>query len=147
MLLIKCINDFSQANTAFKFITYADDTSLVSTLGSFTNNPNTEHMINTELHNIAEWLKLNRLSLNINKTKYMIFQMPNKKVVVPTLTIDGVNIERVQHFNLSGLLLGTHLNWHKHIEKIANKCSRTIGIITKLKSVLSKISELYYIIH
>ena len=147
MLLIKCINDFSQANTAFKFITYADDTSLVSTLGSFTNNPNTEHMINTELHNIAEWLKLNRVSLNINKTKYMIFQMPNKKVVVPTLTIDGVNIERVQHFNFSGLLLGTHLNWHKHIEKIANKCSRTIGIITKLKSVLSKISELYYIIH
>ncbi|KAI0239321.1 hypothetical protein LSAT2_009969, partial [Lamellibrachia satsuma] len=49
----------------------------------------TEYMINTELHNIAEWLKLNKLSLNINKTKYMIFQMPNKNVIVPTLTIDG----------------------------------------------------------
>ena len=95
-------------------------------------------MINTELHNIAEWLKLNKLSLNINKTKYMIFQMPNKTVIVPTLTIDGVNIERVQHFNFLGLILDTHLNWHKHVEKIANKCSRTIGIINKLKHVLPK---------
>ena len=95
-------------------------------------------MINTELHNIAEWLKLNKLTLNINKTKYMIFQMPNKKVTVPTLTIDGVNIERVQHLNFLGLILDTHLNWNKHIEKIANKCSRTIGIINKLKHVLPK---------
>ena len=141
LLFIIYINDFSQASNVFKFITYADDTSLVSTLGSFTNgtnNPNTEHMINTELHNIAEWLKLNKLTLNINKTKYMIFQMPNKKVTVPTLTIDGVNIERVQHFNFLGLILDTHLNWNKHIEKIANKCSRTIGIINKLKHVLPK---------
>ena len=59
-------------------------------------------------------------------------------VIVPTLTIDGVNIERVQHFNFLGLILDTHLNWHKHIEKIANKCSRTIGIINKLKHVLPK---------
>ena len=64
--------------------------------------------------------------------------MPNKQVIVPTLTIDRVNIERVQHFNLLGLILDTHLNWHKHIEKIANKCSRTIGIIKKLNHVLPK---------
>ena len=42
--------------------------------------------INAEIHKISEWLKLNKLSLNINKTKY-IFQMPNKKVIVPTLVI------------------------------------------------------------
>ena len=109
--LIVYVNDFAQASTVFKFITYADDTSLVSTLGSITNgtnNPNTEHMINTGLHNIVSWLKLNKLTLNINKTKYMIFQMPNKKVIAPTLTIDGVNIAGVQHVNLLGLILDTH---------------------------------------
>ena len=95
-------------------------------------------MINTELHNIAEWQIFYKLLLYVNKTKYMSFQMPNKMVIVPTLTTDGVNIERVQHFNFLGLILGTHLNWHKHIEKIANICSRTIGIINKLKHVLPK---------
>ena len=73
----------------------------------------------------------------------MIVQMPNKKVIVPTLTIDGVNIDRVQHFNFLGLIFDTHLNWHKHIEKIANKCSRTIGIIHKLKHVLQKKYQIY----
>ena len=112
LLFIIYINYFAQASTRFKFIIYADDTSLVSRLGSFTNgtnNPNTEYMINTELHNIAELLKLNKLSLNINKTKYMIFQMPNKKVIVPTLAIYGINIERVQHFNFLGLILDTQI--------------------------------------
>ena len=50
----------------------------------------------------------------------MIYQMPNKKVIVPTLTTDYVNIERVQHLNFLGLILDTHFNWHTHIEKIAN---------------------------
>ena len=68
----------------------------------------------------------------------MIFQMPNKREIVPTLTIDGLNIERVQHFNFLGLTLDAYLNWHKHIDKIANKCSRTIGITNKLKHVLQK---------
>ena len=68
----------------------------------------------------------------------MILQMPNKMVIIQILTTDGVNIERVQHYNFLGLILDTHLNWHKHIEKIANKCSRTIGIINKLKYVLPK---------
>ena len=95
-------------------------------------------MINTELHNIAELLKFNKLSLNINKTKHMIFQMP-KKLTVPPLISDGVNIERVQHFNFLGLTLDTHFNWHKRIEKVANKCCRTIGIINKLKRVLQKV--------
>ena len=66
----------------------------------------------------------------------MIFQMPNKRVIVPTLTAVGVNIERVQHFNFLGLILDTHLIWHQHIEKIANKCSRTKEIINKLNHVL-----------
>ena len=68
----------------------------------------------------------------------MIFQMQNKKVIVPTLIIDGVNIERVQHFNFLGIALYTYLNWHKHIEEIGNKCCRTISIINKLKRVLPK---------
>ena len=55
--------------------------------------------------------------------------MPNKKVKVKTLTNDGVNIETVQHFNFLDLILYIHLNWHKRNEKIANKCSRTIGIL------------------
>ncbi len=33
-----------------------------------------------ELDHINEWLKCNQLSLNIGKSKYMIFHNPKKKV-------------------------------------------------------------------
>ena len=55
---------------------YADDTTLSSTLDSFaqySKNDNVELLINTELDKINEWLKLNKLSLNVNKSKYMIY--------------------------------------------------------------------------
>jgi len=47
-----------------------------------------------------------------------------------TLTIDGVNTERVNQFNVLDFTLILYLIWSKHIDRIANKrSSRTIGII------------------
>ena len=66
-----------------------------------------------------------------------------------TLTIDGVDIERINQFNILGFTLISHLNWIKHIDKIANRCSRTIGIITKLENIIqtrTKIARYNYII-
>ena len=56
---------------------YADDTTLTSTINTFNgniNNDNVETSLNAELLQINEWLQINILSLNISKTKYMIFQ-------------------------------------------------------------------------
>ena len=59
-----------KSSPTFNFIMYADDTTLSSTLDSFaqySKNKNVEFLINTELEKIYEWLKLNKLSLNVNK--------------------------------------------------------------------------------
>ena len=72
LFFIIYINDFSFASKAFTFISYADDTTLFSTVSNFTNTPNTDAncLINQELFKINEWLEINKLSLNIAKTKY-----------------------------------------------------------------------------
>ena len=75
------MNDIYEASKSFHAILYADDTSLYSALGSFnvnlTGNNSDKHTlsikINKELSNKQEWLNINKLSLNVNKTKYMIF--------------------------------------------------------------------------
>ena len=41
---------------------------------------NTEADINAELENINTWLKLNKLSLNAEKTKLMLFRKKQKHV-------------------------------------------------------------------
>ena len=65
----------------FNFIIYADGTTLLSTLNTFSDNihnDNLESLINDERLIINGWLKINKLSLNIAKSKYMTFQKATK---------------------------------------------------------------------
>ena len=81
-----------------------------------------------ELQKFSHWLMSNKLSLNLQKAKYMLFLKPQKRVVIPKLTINNTNIECVDEFNYLRLMLNKHLNWKQHITKIANTISKTIGI-------------------
>ena len=135
LLFIIYINDFSEASSIFKFIMYADDTTLFSNLAYFGNNIETkESLINAELSNVIEWLNINKLSLNKSKSN-MIFHVPNKDIQYLTLKIDNVIIEKVDEFNFLGLTMDTNLNWKKHSEKICNNCTKMIGILNRLKYV------------
>ena len=55
--------------------------------------------------------------LSLNKSKYMIFHVPNKDIQYLTLKIDNVIIEKVDEFSFLGLTLDTNLNWKRHSEK------------------------------
>ena len=127
LLFIIYINDLAEASDMFNFIMYADDTTLTSTISTFsdnTNNDNVEATLNAELLKINEWLQINKLSLNISKSKYMIFQKVDKDVQHLILNIDNTNIERVYEFNFLGLILDANLNWKKLLGKISNQCSK-----------------------
>ena len=124
------INDLSSSTDFFKIISYADDSTLTNTL-TFDVNSNDE--INTELNKISVWLNANKLSLNVKKSKYMIFHTPMKKVEYPNLKINNVAIERVETFNFLGLTLNQHMNWKSHLDILSNKIARAIGILNRLK--------------
>ena len=91
---------------------YADDTTLSSTVNYFSdNNFSVDTLINEELSKVIEWLKINKLSLSKNKSKYMIFHMPKKEIEILTLKIDNANIDKVEEFNFLGLTIDTRLKW------------------------------------
>ena len=74
ILFIIYVNDLPQCSNKFDFIMYADDTTLSSTIDSFsdiTSNTNADSLINAEICKVIEWLKINKLSLNKTKSKYM----------------------------------------------------------------------------
>ena len=103
--------------------------------------------INNELDSISEWLSINKLSLNVKKTKFMLFHFHQHNVNSFTLklAINSEPIERVKEFNFLGLTIDEHLSWTPHIQKISNKISRTIGIMCRLKRFLpTRILKLMY---
>jgi hypothetical protein len=136
LLFIIYVNDITAATKHFYPIVYADDTTLVTSIKSSIKNNACQLKLNKELKEINNWLKSNKLSLNIKKTKCMTFHTPQKKITLPKLFIDNINLEFVNEFNFLGLILDKHLTWKSHIDMIAKKISKTIGIMYKLRNNL-----------
>ena len=140
LLFIIYVNDFALSSEKFKCVMYADDTTLISTMETFSINElngNTASSINIELNKIREWLKLNRLTLNVEKTKYMLFRTSKKKVqTLLLLQMDNKIIDKVLDFNFLGIHFNEQLNWKRHIDKLSVKCCRILGILNRLKRIL-----------
>ena len=101
LLFLIYINDLPRVSPLFNMVMYADDTTLYCNLSNNTN----ENDLNSELHKISEWLASNKLSLNAQKTKFMVFHSMQRKVKYPVLTINNTIIERVKQFNFLGIIL------------------------------------------
>ena len=54
---------------------------------------------------LSIWLADNKLSLNANKTKFMVFHFYKNKIRYPKLHINVTEIERTDYFNFLGLQL------------------------------------------
>ena len=101
------MNDIQTVSERLNFISYADDMTLTSTLCKFPKgiNHDANHMpysINLELSKISDWLAVNKLSLNVDKTKVMIFHNHQKVIPthdIPCLVINNTLVERVAEFN------------------------------------------------
>ena len=69
------INDIVNASTALQLILFADDTNV------FLSGKDPEYLVNQlniELNKLSVWFRVNKLSLNLKKTKFIVFK-PNQK--------------------------------------------------------------------
>ena len=129
------MKDIPYCTEYFNFILYGDNTTLSSTIQISLLSPRD---LNAELAKVFDWLAVNKLSLNVRKTKYVIFHAINKKIqgVVPNLEINGIPLERVQNFNFLGLLLNENMSRKPHIDLLSNKLAKCAGVLNKLKHFL-----------
>ena len=88
LLFIIYMNDIHRACKHFQPILFADDTNLTSSLCSLNEKQITpgrivslSHVINNELKEIQKWLELTELSLNVKKTKYIIFHNHQRDMI------------------------------------------------------------------
>ena len=106
LLFLVYVNDLPNAFRLLDPITFADDTSL------FFNHKDIKHLftvVNNDLVNIKDWFTANKLSLNVEKTKYSFFHKPSKKNNIPSsptkLIINNYEIQREESIKFLGVLL------------------------------------------
>ena len=145
ILFLLYINDLPNISKKLNFFLFADDTNIY--LDDI--NLNTlEKTMNKELKNLYEWLCINRLSLNISKTNFVIFHAINKPKFPITILINKQAIDEVKYVKYLGVLIDSNLTFKFHIDELTKKVSRGTGILFKLRHfVTTKILiNVYYAI-
>ena len=135
LLFLLYINDLPLCSKTPNFILFADDTNI---LFSHSDPKVLESLINTELKIISNWFKLNKLSLNIKKTNYMIFKNKhsNKPNINIDINIDETPILQVDTAKFLGLLIDSNLSWNSHTQHVSKIVSKYNGIIRKVRPFL-----------
>ena len=134
LLFLIYINDLANVCKQTVPFLFADDTNLFKN-GNDINS--IVESLNSELSDISLWLKINKLSLNIKKTHYMIFTTKRKIIEFLDIKIDGTNIERVDDTKFLGVYIDEKLNWKKHISYLSGKVSRGMGILVKARKLIT----------
>ena len=112
----------------FKFIIFAGDTNLFCTSKDIVSLSVT---ISNELMKLKKWFALNKLSLNITKTNYMIFCKIKYKDNIQ-ISIGNKLIGKVNETKLLGVIIDDQLNWQSHIKQIVTKLHKNYYIIKKV---------------
>ena len=116
-------------------ISYADDTTV------FLQGNNIENMVtdlNSELSKISLWLRSNKLTLNLNKTKFMVTSPLMSHPICPQITIDNVSINEVTEFKFLGVTIDNKLKWKHHIDIIISKISVLTGILFRVRECINE---------
>ena len=131
-MYINDIINYSCSNS--KLLLFADDTNV------FLEHDNYDELINvtkTELDNISHWLLMNKLSLNVGKTKFIIFRTPRKLIPsIPTITINSENIEKVTEIKFLGVYIDELMNWKFHIIYKSKVIAKNLAVIHRIKNLV-----------
>ena len=133
MLFNMYINDICNVSKSLKFILFADDTNIL------VSGENLQQLLSTltvEISRLKKWFDRNKLSLNLNKTKIMIFGNCKKSENIE-VQIEGVNLERVYENKFLVAIIDDKICWKPHIKHIQTKLSRCISDLCKAKHFLN----------
>ena len=78
-----------------------------------------------DLDKLYMWLNLNKLTINLDKTKLMLCATKNmqKRANFPDIILSGMKIQYVRQFNYLGVRLDNRLTFESH----ANECIRLVS--------------------
>ena len=132
------MNNFTNCLQSSTNISFADDTNVFIV----DNNLQALHEKgNSKLENIDNWMVANRLSINVNKTNYILFQTPKSQAskVVSNLQLRLRNnvVEKVSSARFLGVIIKENLSWKNHIDMIKNKMRAGLGAVMRIRSFLS----------
>lgn len=133
-LFLIYINDLIKFSNIFTPLLFADDTNLFFTSKNLNNNIS---LINDSLANVQDWCNANKLTLNIEKTNFIIIKNPqNHFQLANKITLNNSPISQAESIKFLGIIIDTKLNWSKHIDSLRSQLHKSLGLIYLASSFL-----------
>ena len=92
--------------------------------------------LKSDLENVHNWLRCNKLTLNNSKTEYMIIGSGHRltkfeNISEVSLAIGGYDIKRVSSKKSLGFIIDDQLKWGMHIDAQCKKISKNIALLRR----------------
>ena len=90
-----------------------------------------QQQVKKEIDKIENWVTSNKLTINCNKSCYMIISRNKKKIDTNefNVSISGDVIVKSDYVKYLGVFLDDRLSWKIHIDKLSKKLSRACSIV------------------
>ena len=131
LLFLIYINDLATVVNNSKLHLYADDTAVYC---SDRHHLVAKNPVQMGLHNISRWCNNNKISINLKKTKSVIFgtRYMLKKFSNPKIELEGIVLENVGHYKYLGINLDSTLNFNKHMNCLLKTVSHKLFLLSKI---------------
>ena len=93
-------------------------------------------VMSMEIIKLKSWFALNKLTLNISKTNYIVFGKVDKDELI-NVSIHEFILTRVCSTQFLGVQINKGLSWKEHIKLGTSKLIKVSGIIFRTKRVLN----------
>ena len=106
-----------------------------------------KNLVNSETIKLSDWFKANKLSLNMQKSNYIIFKPRQRRNELTLSTeMDGFKMNQVKEVNFLGVILDETLSWKPHISQVVSAFSKSVSVIRKSSFCLTRtgLCTLYY---
>ena len=121
------INDLHKSIRFSKTCPFADDTSIIQ---SNTSLERLSKQVKKDLSNLSNWLRANKLNLNVKKTELVIFR-PRKLKIDHSFKfkLHGERLIPTHSVKFLGVLIDEHLLWNKQVAQIKMKLNHGCMLI------------------
>jgi hypothetical protein len=134
-LFLIYINDIQNSIIYGKAHLFADDTCITYNNINI-NNMNNE--IQSDINNLSDWLKVNKLVINVKKSNIIYFCSKNRNdsSINSCILMNGEVIQSVNCCKYLGIILDKNLSWKEHVLSLCKKLGPILGILFKVRDLI-----------
>ena len=126
LLFLLYVNDLLNVSEILFTIMFADYTSMFIKCDDL---KAMATQLNSDLKEVSIWLQVNELSLNVEKSCFIVFKSVRKSDLEVNICIDDKCLSRVSQIKFPGTIIDDKFTWRPHMDYLSKTLSKAIAIM------------------